>query len=72
MKNILYLLKHYEYGLCPVKYLEFKVLLFLGANFQHEYNQSENAVLLLLGFFFFGNSHPYFILPKSTEVVAQT
>ena len=67
MNNILYLLKHYEYGLCPVKYLKFKVVLFLRANFQHEYSQPENAVLLVL-FFFFCKFTPLFYF---TQVVAQ-
>ena len=72
MKNILYLLKHYEYGLYLVKDLKLKVVLFLRANFQHEYSQRENVVLLLLDFFLFGgNSHQNFNSPKSTEVVAQ-
>ena len=71
MKNILYLLKHYEYGLYLVKDLKFKLVLFLRANFQHEYSLRENVVLLLLDFFFGGNSHQNFNSPKSTEVVAQ-
>ena len=71
MKNILYLLKHCEYGLYLVKDLKFKVVLFLRANFQHEYSQPENVVLLLLDFFLCGNSHQNFNAPKSTEVVVQ-